>query len=136
MKRRFIEDSWRKEPWFRQLCQALKAQRTEEDMANLLRDLGTLSEIQTWSERLETARLLARGLSYRQVSRATGLSTTTITRVAHVLENGEGGYRKVLHSHRHHRIQPGWGSNSFIPIISEEKKVQKPPSILERYLKK
>lgn len=73
-------------------------------MENFLRDVATLSELQAWSERLEVARLLAQGLSYRQVAAKTGASTTTVTRVAHFLENGEGGYRKVLKAHRHHRL--------------------------------
>ena len=105
MKRRFTEDSWRKEPWFRSLTKALLANKNEEDLANFLRDVGTLSELQAWSERLEVARLLGQGLSYRQVAKVTGASTTTVTRVAHFLENGEGGYRKILHAHRHHRMQ-------------------------------
>lgn len=105
MKRRFTEDSWRREPWFRGLVSAMLSCKSETDMENLLRDVATLSELQALSERLEVARLLARGLSYRQVAAQTGASTTTVTRVAHFLENGEGGYRKVLNAHRHHRMR-------------------------------
>jgi TrpR-related protein YerC/YecD len=104
MKRRFTEDSWRKEPWFKGLTAAFRACRTDEEIGDFLRDVATLSELQAMSERLEVARLLGRGLSYRQVAAQTGASTTTVTRVAHFLENGEGGYRKVLGVHRHHRI--------------------------------
>lgn len=105
MKRRFTEDSWRREPWFRGLVSAMLSCKSESDMENLLRDVATLSELQALSERLEVARLLTRGLSYRQVAAQTGASTTTVTRVAHFLENGEGGYRKVLNAHRHHRMR-------------------------------
>jgi TrpR-related protein YerC/YecD len=104
MKRRFTEDSWRKEPWFRALCSAFLACKTHEEIADFLRDVSTLSEMQALSERLEVARLLSQGLSYRQVAAKTGASTTTVTRVAHFLENGEGGYRKILKAHRHHRM--------------------------------
>ena len=106
MKRRFTEDSWRKEPWFRGLVAALRSLKTEDDTAAFLRDVATLSELQALSERLEVARLIAQGYSYRQVAKLTGASTTTVTRVAHFLENGEGGYRTVLKAHRHHRLQP------------------------------
>jgi TrpR-related protein YerC/YecD len=106
MKRRFTEDSWRKEPWFRTLCTALRSCKTDDAMADFLRDVGTLSELQAWSERLEVARLLGKGYSYRQIAKETGASTTTVTRVAHFLENGEGGYRAFLHVHRHHRLIP------------------------------
>lgn len=105
MKRRFTEDSWRREPWFRGLVSAIRSCKSETDVENLLRDIATLSELQALSERLEVARLLSRGLSYRQVAAETGASTTTVTRVANFLENGEGGYRQVLNTHRHHRMQ-------------------------------
>ncbi len=107
MKRRFTEDSWRKEPWFQSFCSALKSCKTEEEIANFMRDIATLSELQAMGERLEVAKLLAQGMSYRQVAAKTGASTTTVTRVAHFLENGEGGYRKVLNTHRHHRMKVG-----------------------------
>ena len=56
-KRRFTEAGWRKDPWFRALCSALSACKNEEEVAELLRDIGTLSELQAWSERLEVAKL-------------------------------------------------------------------------------
>ncbi len=105
-KRRFTEDSWRKEPWFRALCSAIHSCKDEQEVGNFLRDIATLSELQALSERLEVARLLAQGMSYREIAKVTGASTTTVTRVAKFLENGEGGYRTVLHTHRHHRITP------------------------------
>lgn len=74
-------------------------------MGSFLRDIATLGELQALSERLEVARLLGRGYSYRQVAAETGASTTTVTRVAHFLENGEGGYRNFLKVHRHHDMR-------------------------------
>jgi TrpR-related protein YerC/YecD len=74
----------------------LRSCKSEEELSDFLRDIATLSELQAWSERLEVAKQLARGLSYRQVAAATGASTTTVTRVAKFLENGEGGYRRYL----------------------------------------
>lgn len=130
MKRRFTEDSWRKEPWFKGLVSAMLSCKNEADAANFLRDIATLSELQAWSERLEVARLLSRGLSYRQVAAQTGASTTTVTRVANFLENGEGGYRKVLNTHRHHRIQVD--TKQSLQSSSETKAV----SPLQKYLDK
>ena len=88
-------------------------------MKNFLRDVGTLSELQAWSERLEVARLLARGWSYRQVARETGTSTTTVTRVAHFLENGSGGYRSVLKTHRHHRMNIDKGNTPKSSLLEK-----------------
>ena len=140
MKRRFTEDSWRKEPWFQTLCSALRSCRTDEDMANFLRDIATLSELQALSERLEVARLLGKGLSYRQISKETGASTTTVTRVAHFLENGEGGYRRFLNVHRHHRMQKKQtapqerAAPASEPPKPDEKPAPKPISALQKYL--
>ena len=139
MKRRFTEDSWRKEPWFRTLCAALRSCKTDADMENFLRDVATLSELQALSERLEVARLLGKGLSYRQVAKETGASTTTVTRVAHFLENGEGGYRRFLNVHRHHRMakKPLAGAPAPTPEPSAEPRrdeTPKPLSALQKYL--
>lgn len=95
-KRRFTEQGWRKDPWFRALCAAVSSCDTEEEVGDFLRDLGSLSELQSWSERLEVAKLLSRGLTYREVARLTGASTTTVTRVAKSIENGTGAYQKYL----------------------------------------
>lgn len=136
MKRRFTEDSWRKEPWFKTLCIALRSCKTDLDMENLLRDVATLSELQALSERLEVARLLGKGLPYRQIAKETGASTTTVTRVAHFLENGEGGYRRFLNVHRHHRMakkpQPENAGRTTPPAAEIE--ALKPVSALQKYL--
>ncbi len=95
-KQRFTENEWRRNPWFRQLCQAFLACETEADVANFFRDVGTLSELQAWSERYEVARELSRGLTYREAAQSTKASTTTVSRVAAFLRNGTGGYRRVL----------------------------------------
>ncbi len=141
MKRRFTEDSWRKEPWFQSLCSALRSCKTDNDMANFLRDVATLSEMQALSERLEVARLLGKGLSYRQVAKETGASTTTVTRVAHFLENGEGGYRRFLNVHRHHRMKKN-ASAETVQQREQSKHAEnssdaaqaKPMSALQKYL--
>ena len=126
-RKRFTEDSYKKEPWFRALCQAMLSCKSEEEMGNLLRDVGTLSELQAWGERLEVARQLSKGFSYREVSRLTGASTTTVTRVAKFIENGPGGYRKVLNVHRHHRI---------LSAVEQQKPASAHASVLQKYLEK
>ena len=127
-KRRFTDDSWRREPWFRALVAALRTCTTDEDMENFLRDIATLSELQAWSERFEVAKQLAQGKKYREIAAATGASTTTVTRVAKFLENGEGGYRKVLNAHRHHRMVTNAPAQSAPS--------PKPASVLQKYLEK
>ncbi len=102
-------------------------------MANLLRDVATLSELQALSERFEVARLLAQGLSYRDIAAKTGASTTTVTRVAQFLENGTGGYRAVLGAHRHHRMVQSTPDESTKTHEAPKEHKQSP---LQKYLER
>jgi TrpR-related protein YerC/YecD len=52
------------------------------------------------THRWQAAQLVDRGMPYHEVSRRTGASTTTVTRVAHWLRHGEGGYRLMLDRRR------------------------------------
>lgn len=69
------------------LCAALLAPRDPEEMTRLLADLCTPAEVRTLAERWHVARLLQdTDLSYRDIHDATGVSTTTIVRVARFLK--------------------------------------------------
>ena len=69
------------------LCRALLTPRDEGEMARLLADLCTPAEVRTLAERWHVARLLAEtDLTYRDIHDATGVSTTTIVRVARFLK--------------------------------------------------
>ena len=48
------------------------------------------------AQRWAVARQLNEGRHYAEISRATGASTATITRIASWLNHGEGGYRLLL----------------------------------------
>ncbi len=133
-KRRFTDDSWKKEPWFKALCSAMTQLKTEDEMANFLRDIGTLSELQAWSERFEVAKQLAQGITYREIAKNTGASTTTVTRVGKFLENGEGGYRNILNAHRHHRMVSSKGHQTHVETTQNRE--EKPVSVLQKYLEK
>ena len=68
----------------------------EEECKNFMRDICTISELKSMIERLEIARRVREGESYRSISENTGGSSATITRVAHWLKYGNGGYEKAL----------------------------------------
>ena len=70
--------------------------KNAEEAEHLLRDLCTLSELDAMAHRWQVARLVEQGLPYLEISERTGASTTTVTRVAHWLNHGEGGYRLAL----------------------------------------
>ena len=70
----------------RDLCAALLTPRDADEMARLLADLCTPAEVRTLAERWHVARLLEQtDLTYRDIHDATGVSTTTIVRVARFL---------------------------------------------------
>jgi TrpR-related protein YerC/YecD len=100
VRRAFSEQTWRAHPWFRDLCRAFAACKGENEVADFLRDVGTLAELQAWSERLQVARRVARGENYRAIMQQTGASTTTVTRVARFVHDGAGGYRRALNLDR------------------------------------
>lgn len=80
------------------LCRALLAPRDAGEMARLLADLCTPAERRTLAERWHVARLLdSTDLSYRDIHDSTGVSTTTIVRVARFLkQEPHRGYRLAL----------------------------------------
>jgi TrpR-related protein YerC/YecD len=87
-------------PWRSQemaeLFDALLALKTRAELEHFLRDLCTLAELETFAHRWQVAKLLDEGLPYVEIAERTGASTTTVTRVAHWLRHGEGGYRLAL----------------------------------------
>jgi TrpR-related protein YerC/YecD len=81
---------------FDELVEAMARLRDPEIVAAFLRDLCTSTELDAMGQRLQVARLVDDGMSYQEISRRTGASTATVTRVAQWLHHGEGGYRAVL----------------------------------------
>lgn len=79
----------------RALYNALLALRTPEEARAFLRDLCTPAELQALADRWAIVELLGQGLPYREINRLTGVSVTTIGRVARFLTAGNGGYEIV-----------------------------------------
>ena len=69
---------------------------TLEEAERFFRDLCTLGELRDMAQRWAVVRLLDGGMHYAEISRRTGASTATITRIASWLNHGEGGYRAML----------------------------------------
>ena len=61
-----------------------------------LLDLCTPAEVEAMVDRWWAACLLAEGRPYREISEITGVSVTTIGRVARFMDQGEGGYRIAM----------------------------------------
>ncbi len=90
-----ILEDWRT-PGTRALVGAFLSLRDEDEVERFLRDLCTLGELRDLAQRWAVARLLDEGLHYAEISRRTGASTATITRIASWLHHGRGGYALAL----------------------------------------
>jgi TrpR-related protein YerC/YecD len=84
----------------RDLFGAIASLRDQGEVERFLRDLCTRSELDAMAHRWEVAKLLEEGLPYLEVARRAHASTTTVTRVAQWLRNGEGGYELALRRRR------------------------------------
>lgn len=81
---------------FDNLFEAVLKLESIEDARAFFEDICTMKELDAISQRLEVARMLKEGHNYLDISRATGASTATISRVNKCLLYGAGGYSKIL----------------------------------------
>ena len=88
-------DDWRT-PATDALLEAILALPDRAGAERFFRDLCTLREIHDPAQRWEVAGLLEAGRPYGEISRTTGASTATVTRIAQWLRHGTGGYREAL----------------------------------------
>ena len=79
-----------------QFYRAILALEDEEECRKFFDDVATIKEALDLSARLEVARLLDKGTVFSEISKATGASSATISRVNKCLTYGEGGYKTVL----------------------------------------
>lgn len=69
----------------------------EKVMLSFLKDITTPRELKALQERLDIVLLLRNGISYSEISKKTGASSSTITRVARFLNQEKyGGYRWLI----------------------------------------
>ncbi len=78
------------------LFRAILLLKNENECADFFEDIFTVRELQDISQRLEVASLLKEGKSYQVISKETGASTATISRVNRCLLYGGGGYNMIL----------------------------------------
>jgi len=78
------------------LFEAILLLKNREECYNFFEDVGTISEIKAFAQRLEVAKMLDQGRTYRDIHEQTGASEATISRVSRSLNYGADGYRLVL----------------------------------------
>ena len=87
---------------FRALARALAALGDPREVAAFLEDLCTPAELEAMADRWRVVPLLQKGVPYREIHERTGVSVTTIGRVARTLELGAGGYAAALRRQSRH----------------------------------
>src|SRR3989344_4094827 len=85
------------------LIQAFLALRSDDAARRFLRDLMTEKEIEEFAKRLKAAEMLTEKVPYLIIEKETGLSSTTVARVAKWLNGKGGGYRTIISRLHHHR---------------------------------
>jgi TrpR-related protein YerC/YecD len=90
-----MANDWRT-PDVEALFSAILTLDATDEAERFFRDLCTLNELHDMAQRWAVVRMLEGRLHYAEISRRTGASTATITRIASWLNHGEGGYRAML----------------------------------------
>ncbi len=78
------------------LFSAFSCLETSDECRNFLKDLCTPAELQALVDRWQVVALLKQDMPYRKIHDLTGVSVTTIGRVARFLHDGFGGYETAL----------------------------------------
>lgn len=78
------------------LFSAILTLKNIDECYDFFEDLCTAAELVAMSQRLAVAKMLAAKHNYQEISKETGASTATISRVAKCLSYGKDGYSLVL----------------------------------------
>jgi TrpR-related protein YerC/YecD len=89
------------DPKIQDLMNAILTLKDSDEAKRFFRDLLTEQELLEFSKRWQTAQLLKNKTPYTTIEKKTGLSSTTIARVARWLNKGMGGYQLALNRTHH-----------------------------------
>lgn len=79
-----------------QLFDAILSLKNREECYQFFDDLATMSEIQSFAQRLQVAKMLLNGATYSAIEKETSASTATISRVRRCIDFGSDGYKLVV----------------------------------------
>ena len=79
-----------------ELFEAILSLESVEECYEFFEDACTIKEILDIAQRLKIAKMLKAGVNYATISKETGVSTATISRVSKCIEYGNGGYNKAI----------------------------------------
>jgi TrpR-related protein YerC/YecD len=86
----------------RSLFAAVLTLKSVDECRAFFRDLCTPAELQAMADRWAVVDWLQKGVPYRETHRLTGVSVTTIGRVARCLADGNGGYQIAMGRQQRH----------------------------------
>ena len=75
------------------LFEAILSMESLDECYRFFEDLATVPEIKSLAQRLQVAKMLMQNETYTLISKTTGASTATISRVKNALFYGEDGYK-------------------------------------------
>ena len=78
------------------LFEAISALRDTREIRSFFEDLCTPAALQALVDRWQVVEYLQQELPYRKIHDLTGVSVTTIGRVARCLSDGSGGYQTAI----------------------------------------
>lgn len=90
----------------KELIEVILSLKTVKEAEAFFRDLCTIEEIKSMSDRWQIVKMVDQGRSYRKIAQALNTSTTTVVRVALWLKNGRGGYKLALDKNKSHHHKP------------------------------
>jgi TrpR-related protein YerC/YecD len=78
-----------------ELFESIVKLNSVEDCELFFRDLCTIKELDSMTQRIKAAKLLLDGETYEQIIAKTEISSATLSRVSRCVKYGEG-YKKIL----------------------------------------
>jgi len=78
------------------LFDAILLLKDRDECYSFFEDICTITELKAMAQRLEVARMLREKKTYAEISKKTGASTATISRVNRYLNYGADGYTLIL----------------------------------------
>ena len=79
-----------------ELFDAILSLKSKDECYKFFGDACTIKEVLEIAQRLKAAKMLTEGVNYAVISKETGMSTATISRVNRSLAFGKGGYDKIF----------------------------------------
>lgn len=89
------------------LFEAILTLKDIDECYQFFQDVATIPEIKSLAQRLEVAMMILEDETYTSISRKSGASTATISRVKNCLYYGEDGYQLAINRLKENQVQEG-----------------------------